>query len=48
MRLLWPAALLLLLLVPALSPRLLLRPSSNRPGRAAGDGGGAPDRKSVV
>lgn len=44
MRLLWPAALLLLLFVPALLPRLLLRPSSNRPGRAAGHGGGAPAR----
>lgn len=44
MRLLWPAALLLLLLVPVLLPRLLLRPSPNRPGRAAGDGGGAAAR----
>lgn len=40
MRLLWPAALLVLLVVPILLPRLLLRSSANRPRRSAGQGGG--------
>ena len=44
MRLLWPAALLLLLFVPLLLPRLILRPSATRPQRPAGDGGKASAR----